>query len=360
MKSTRETELKRFDHKRERVYMAYLYNWAWVKLESYFRQRQLGRQGQTAWLEAYPSTRAAFDSLNLGQGLEPSQDKQQIRVLSLLDPDYPSLLKEIKDPPGILYLLGRDLDYKEGLTVSLVGSRRPTPYGEKVANLIVQYFSHPDVTIISGMAIGIDSIAQKAALKEGMNSVAVLGSGVDVCYPRSQSKLYRDLISRGSIVSEFPPGTPAKAYHFPLRNRIISGLSKRLVVAEAGLKSGTMLTARSALEQGRDVYAVPGSIFMQNSQGCHRLINDGAKILMDLDDLSEVAAEQVCDLSPGDRRWLEVIGQFEPDFLSLQAILKLGTSELLVGLAKLEGRGLISQKNARYLLTSQALKLIST
>ena len=339
--------------------MAYLYNRAWIKLESYFQQKQLGRQGRTSWINSFPSTPTVFDYLKLDSQLELSNDTQAIRAMTILDPDYPSLLREIKDPPSVLYLLGRDLNYEEKLTVSLIGSRHPTPYGEKVANMVVKYFAHPEVTIISGMAVGIDSIAQKAALKVGMNSIAVLGSGVDICYPKSQYRLYKDLVCQGSIVSEFPPGTLAKAYHFPLRNRIISGLSKRLIVAEAGLKSGTMLTARSALEQGRDVYAVPGSIFMQQSQGCHQLINDGARILMGLEDLAEAVEEHVVNLSPGDKKCLLVIGQFEPDFLSLQNLLKLETTELLVGLAKLEGMGLINQNNARYRLTDKALRLIS-
>lgn len=336
--------------------MAYLYNENWIDLLDFFKLNNMSRKEKQKWLEQFSSIEEAFQALYKSPkkiNLITSSQKTDIRVITILDKDYPYLLKNIFDPPVILYLLGNDLKHNENLTISVIGSRHPTPYGEKTARIIVEYFKHPQVSIISGMAIGIDSIAQITALNSEMNTIAVLGSGVDVCYPRSKVALYKKLIDKGSIISEYPPGTPPKSYHFPMRNRIISGLSKKLIVAEAGLKSGTMITAQCALEQGRDVYAIPGSIFMKQSQGCHKLINDGAKILMDEEMLVSISTDFKLDLSKEEKYLLKQINQLDPNFYELQILLNIDTTKLLIELGKLESLGLLEQKFGKFILTEK-------
>ena len=342
--------------------MAYLFNQSWRTLLDFFDKNKMSRLSQQNWLQKFASTEEMFKLVKKSDlkkyPLEVSNDKKKIRVITLLDKDYPQLLQQIENPPVFIYLLGKDLNYRENLTISVIGSRHPTAYGEKVTNLIIDYFTHPDITIISGMAIGIDSIAQKRALQKNMNSIAVLGSGPDVCYPKSEYRLYQDLIEKGSIISEYPPGTQPLRYHFPMRNRIISGLSKQLIVSEAGRKSGTMFTAQSALEQGRDVYAIPGSIFMKESQGCHQLINDGAKIIMNLEDMSQISQEILHSLGQEDLLMIHLINQFRPDFDQLQKLTKYSISNILIRLGKLESLTLIEQKNGNYYLTQNGFNNI--
>ncbi len=334
--------------------MAYLFNSKWQLLLNYFDKQKWGRAKQLKWLQIFSDTVsmfAAFDEIvSNHHKLITSSEKNQIRVITILDSDYPNLLKEIDDPPVLLYLLGKNPKFNDQLCVSIIGTRNPTPYGMKIARILVEYFRHPDLTVISGMASGIDALAQTAALKQEMNSIAVLGSGVDICYPGSEYKLYQQLIEQGSIISEYSPGTKPRPYYFPMRNRIISGMSRKLIVVEAGLKSGTMITARYALEQGRDVYAIPGSVFSKTSQGCHQLINDGAKIIMNLDELADFSKQLISGLNHLEQEILNYIKSYNPTFLDLIHYSELQISELLTLLGKLEGIGLITQHNGKYLI----------
>ncbi|MGI6580063.1 MAG: DNA-processing protein DprA [Saccharofermentanales bacterium] len=347
--------------------MAYIFNQEWIELNNFFKENKLTVTKQRAWLEKFSHIKQAISALNKKNNgskfnlanIIKSSDPQQIRVISILDPDYPKLLKQIYDPPALLYLLGKDLQYQEKLTVSIIGSRYSTNYGERVTRMLVESLKHPERTIVSGMAIGIDSIAQISALKCGMNSIAVLGSGVDVCYPKSKYDLYLDLIEKGSIVSEYPPGTPAKAYHFPSRNRLISGLSSALIVVEAGLKSGTMITAEYAINQGRDVFAIPGSVFMKQSQGCHQLINDGAKIIVDQHAIFSLAAEFPTAVPPAEKKLLALIHQLQPNFTEIIDTLNYQTSELTVLLGKLEALGYIEQKFGKFMVTDKGMSLFT-
>lgn len=343
--------------------MAYLYNESWQRVLEYFRSYKMGICKQRKWLEQFISISEMFDyltnKLNKSFELIQTSIKEEIKVVTIIDSDYPKLLKEINDPPAILFLLGNDLNYDEKLTVSVIGSRYSTNYGERVARMIVESLKHKNRTIISGMAVGIDSIAQITALKSGMNSIAVLGSGVDICYPKSQFRLYQDLINQGSIVSEYPPGTPARAYHFPARNRIISGLSSALIVAEAGLKSGTMITAEYAANQGRDVFAIPGSIFMKQSQGCHQLINDGAKIIVDQASILSLSSEFRSTIPNSELKALEIIHQFQPNYYELISLIKSETSELSILLGKLEALGYIEQQFGKFCLTDKGMNLLA-
>ncbi|MCM1096955.1 MAG: DNA-processing protein DprA [Ruminococcus flavefaciens] len=194
------------------------------------------------------------------------------------DPDYPGRLREIPDSPKILYYEGR-LPEEDRVSVAIIGARECSEYGRYVAAGLGALMGKNGVQVISGMARGIDGIAQAAALEAGGSSFAVLGSGVDVCYPAQNRELYERLKQSGGILSEYPPGTPARAGNFPPRNRIVSGLADAVVVVEAREKSGTLITVDMALEQGKEVFAVPGRLTDGLSAGCNRLLKMGAGIL---------------------------------------------------------------------------------
>ena len=200
------------------------------------------------------------------------------QLIALDDERYPPLLRAIHDPPALLYVRG-DPDYLHQPQLAMVGSRNPTAGGRDKALDFASELSRQGMTITSGMASGIDSCAHLGALNAGGFTVAVTGTGLDRVYPASSRQLAARIRQQGVLVSEFLPGTGAKRSHFPSRNRIISGLSLGVLVIEAGLNSGTLITARMAGEQGRDVFALPGSIHNPMSKGCHRLIRDGARLV---------------------------------------------------------------------------------
>ena len=208
-------------------------------------------------------------------------------TVTLEDDDaYPALLREIIDPPLALHFRG-DLSLLSTPSVAVVGSRRASPYGINAATQIARDLSAAGVTIVSGLALGIDAAAHAAALDASGRTVAILGTGIDVTYPRSNGRLLRRIESEGLVLSEFPPGTPPMPENFPMRNRVISGLSLGTVIVEATARSGSLITARMAAEQGREVFAVPGSIFSAGAEGTHRLIQYGAKLVHDVDDILE-------------------------------------------------------------------------
>ncbi|MCZ7625736.1 MAG: DNA-processing protein DprA [Candidatus Methylomirabilis sp.] len=190
---------------------------------------------------------------------------------------YPELLAAIHSPPPVLYLRGA-MRAEDRVAVAVVGSRTASPYGSAMAEQISAELAQRGVTIVSGMARGIDAAAHRGALGAGGRTVAVLGCGVGVTYPSEHAELADQIAARGALISEFPVFTPPKPSHFPRRNRIISGLARGVVVIEAGLDSGALITANYALEQGRDVFAVPGQVTSRLSRGCHQLIKAGAKL----------------------------------------------------------------------------------
>jgi len=211
-------------------------------------------------------------------------DGEANHLLTLADTDYPASLLEISDPPPVLYLKGnRALLGAAGIAV--VGSRNATPVGLQNAEAFSRALSVAGLTIISGMALGIDAAAHRGGLDGGSSSIAVVGTGLDLVYPARNKALARELAEKGLIVSEFSLGTPALAQNFPRRNRIISGLSRGVLVIEAALASGSLITARQAAEQGREVFAIPGTIHSPFSKGCHQLIKQGAKLVDDANDI---------------------------------------------------------------------------
>ncbi|WP_455258388.1 DNA-processing protein DprA [Peptoniphilus asaccharolyticus] len=213
--------------------------------------------------------------------------KEKINISTYLDDDYPDRLRYIENFPRVLYTKGNFCE-EDFLSVGIVGSRNHSDYGKVVVDYVVDNLKPVGVSIVSGMAYGIDALSHKRALKNNMRTIAVLGCGIDIIYPKANSNLYFEITGNGVVCSEYPPGTPPKPYRFPLRNRIISGLSLAIVVVEARLKSGSLITARVAAEQGKEVFSVPGNINSIYSEGTNALIRDGANIFSSIDELLAV------------------------------------------------------------------------
>jgi len=294
---------------------------------------------------------------------------QGITLLAWDDPQYPERLRQLPDPPFLLYCRGR-LTEADRAAVAMVGCRNPDAYGEAMAKRIASGLARAGVTVVSGMARGIDSMAQQAALDAGGRTVAVLGSGVDVIYPPEHTELYHAMAERGAVLSEFPPGTEPLAGHFPVRNRIISGLSLGVVVVQAmSEKSGSLITAKLALEQNREVYAVPGSALSHAGRVANRLIKAGAHLVEEAEDIlqdlrpqlpgrflnlasSPASPEPVCmELSSQEQRLFSLLpelgeGSVHLDTLAQQS--KLAISEVSQHLLSLELSGLVKKLPGNY------------
>lgn len=235
-------------------------------------------------------------------------------IICLADATYPPALLEIADPPSVLYVRGK-LDLLKTPGLGVVGSRNATPQGLQTAETFARALAAKGLTIVSGLALGIDSAAHRGALAASGPTIAVIGTGADRVYPARNKELAIAIAEQGAIISEFPLGTPAIASNFPRRNRIISGLSRGILVVEAALESGSLITARLAGEQGREVFAIPGSIHSPVARGCHKLIRQGAKlvetaqdILEELGDFSEEANSPISSSDPADNPVLSAIG----------------------------------------------------
>jgi len=208
------------------------------------------------------------------------------RILTWEDDEYPPNLKAIYDPPPVLYLQGK-IAPQDRRAVAVVGSRYPTTYGKIAAEKISFGLGKLGIAVVSGLARGVDSAAHQGALAAGGRTIGVLGCGIDLVYPPENGDLFRQVAGQGAVISEFPLSTPPDSDHFPIRNRIISGISLGVVVVEATLRSGSLITARFALEQGREVYALPGNVDSARSEGTNRLIKQGAKLVMAAEDIVE-------------------------------------------------------------------------
>jgi len=221
---------------------------------------------------------------------------QGISVLTWNDPDYPARLQEVSQPPPVLYLRG-ELQPADDFAVAVVGTRRVTSYGKQTAEEIASHLARNGVTVVSGLARGVDALAHHAALQSAGRTLAVLGSGVDRIYPPENRRLAEQISQQGALMSDYPPGTAPDSANFPPRNRIISGLSRAVVVVEAGQTSGALITAAFAAEQGREVFAVPGSIYAPQSVGANLLIEQGARPylnsarLLEILDLTQAVAQ---------------------------------------------------------------------
>lgn len=289
------------------------------------------------------------DKINLKAEIEKLATKQ-IKLLTWDDEKYPLNLRYIYSPPPVLYYKG-DLGLLTKQAVAIVGSRKATVYGRKVAEKLSYDLAQNGIVVVSGMARGIDSMAHLGALKAQGATIAVLGCGLDIVYPRENIKLMTEIISKGLVLTEFPPGTPPNAANFPRRNRIISGLSMGIVVVEAAEKSGSLITADLALEQGKDVFAVPGPVGSPYSKGTNQLIKQGAKLVENAEDILEefnissgksLFGEKP-NLSTIEQKIVELLSWEPVEFDDLHANLNLEPEELLSQLTLLELKGLIQQ-----------------
>lgn len=243
-------------------------------------------------LQAARLDRRSIESLlTARREIHPEQEYSRVQaagvtVLTWDDADYPASLRTIDASPPVLYVRGR-LTSQDEWAVALVGTRHASTYGREVAQVLATELARHGITVVSGLALGVDTVAHRAAIEAGGRTLAVLGSGLDQLYPPQNRGLAQTIAGQGAVLSDYPLGTRPDANNFPPRNRIISGLSRGVVVVEAGERSGALITAKFAAEQGRDVFAVPGSILHPGSAGCNGLIQQGATPLLSVDDILE-------------------------------------------------------------------------
>jgi len=276
--------------------------------------------------------------------------EREISIITLLDPFYPELLKEISDPPLVLFLKG-SFSSQDKNSIAVIGTRTPDYYGRTVASQLCSKIIACNFTIVSGMARGIDTIAHRTAIKSGGRTIAVMGCGLDIAYPPENLKLMEDISVHGAVISEFPLGTEPQSCNFPKRNRIISGLSRGVLVVQAREKSGTIHTVNAALEQGREVYAVPGPIDKELSRGTNYLIKEGAKLVEDIQDIMEELVLST-DVPSGEKSVIPEMAGSEKEiysFISMEPIhideiirkTSMDTGKVLGILSILEVHGLI-------------------
>ena len=263
------------------------------RLESHFDSMEAAWSASAAELRAAGLDRRAVSAVVDGRrAVDPDAEadillRSGVRALTWHDDEYPAQLKEIYDLPPLLYLRGTLLP-EDARSVAVVGTRNPSHYGRQVAEQMVYDIARAGVTIVSGLARGIDGIAHRVTLDAGQRTIAVLGSGLDNIYPREHTNLSEQVVDNGALLSEYPLGTKPDPRNFPRRNRIMSGMTLGTLVIEAGSKSGALITAQQALEENREVFAVPGSVFSKNSEGTNRLIRKGeAKLVTSYEDVLE-------------------------------------------------------------------------
>ncbi len=296
------------------------------------------------------------NELDLPQ-LMASLERSGVRVATSGDESYPALLNQIAAPPHVLYYRGELLE-TDRVAVAIVGTRRIIAYGREMTARISAGLARAGVTVVSGLARGVDRVAHQAALDAGGRTIAVLGSGVDRIYPPEHRNLAQRIAEQGAIVSDYLPDTPPDGVNFPLRNRIISGLSLGVVVVEAPDRSGALITVDFAADHGRDVFAVPGPANAANSSGCNRLIRDGARLVRSAEDILDdlqimqkrevAAAQQALPMSDADRRLLAVITS-EPQHIDDLALLCDTTvSEISGRLMMLELQGMVRNAGAQH------------
>jgi DNA processing protein len=278
--------------------------------------------------------------------------KKEIKILTWEDPDYPDKLMNIDQPPPVIYIRG-SVKPEDRWAVAIVGTRRVTSYGRQVTEQVSTYLARNGLTVVSGLARGVDGVAHQTTLANNGRTIAVLGSGIDQIYPPEHRQLAEKIIENGAVISDYHPGTPPDAGNFPPRNRIISGLSLATVVVEAGETSGALITATFAAEQGREVFAVPGPIYAPQSKGTNRLIREGAQPLLDPVDIMESLNLRKVDhykqaslLLPGDEleiKLMEILN-LEPVYIDeIQSKAGYPVEKVSAALTMMELKGMVKQ-----------------
>jgi DNA processing protein len=290
-------------------------------------------------------------NISLDQVWQRIQD-QGISVLTWEDESYPRRLMEIDQPPPVLYVRG-ELCSEDEWSVAVVGTRRITAYGRQITEEVATTLARNGVTVISGLARGVDSVAHQAALNAGGRTIAIMGNGVDRIYPPENRRLAEQIIAKGALISDYSPGTPPDASNFPPRNRIISGLSLAVVIVEAGYTSGALITAAFAADQGREVFAVPGNITAPQSQGTNRLIFNGARPLLDPREILEALdltlvsqhreARVILPTDALEAQLYEVIGNEPLHVDEIRAQTDLPIEQVTSTLALMELKGMVRQ-----------------
>jgi DNA processing protein len=295
---------------------------------------------------------AARSRIDPGEVMERVQ-QHDMQVITWHDPHYPRQLLEIEDRPPLLFVRGQIIDADQW-SVAVVGTRRATPYGRQVAEQLSSELSANGITVVSGLARGIDAIAHRAALQSGGRTIAVLACGLDMVYPPEHKRLAHSIIEQGALISEYPPGVEPRGDFFPRRNRILSGLSLGVLVVEADTKSGALITAHQALEQNREVFAVPGSMYAAQCRGTNALIRDSAaKLVLGVSDILEelnltMAAHQMemTELLPADETEAALLNHLSLEPRHIDEVRResgLGIAEVSSALAMLELKGAIKQ-----------------
>lgn len=328
----------------------------WPELKQLFQltQTELEKAGVPALLAQRISN---FDLELIGEDLKWLDVSSDHNLLTWESSEYPALLKEISDPPVVLYTKGQ-LNALLQPTLAVIGSRNPSITGRDNSRMFAKALAEQGVTIVSGLALGVDAEAHAGCLASGGQTIAVMGTGIDTIYPRRHAMLAEQITQKGLLISEFPLKSPPIAGHFPRRNRIISGLSLCILVVEAALKSGSLITARMALEQNRDVLAIPGSIHNPLARGCHYLLQQGAKLVTSavdvLDELrmepqQQIIEKPIISLASENKNLVKFIG-FEMTTVD-QIILRSGytVEQVMSELAELELKGAVSAVPGGYM-----------
>jgi DNA processing protein len=309
-----------------------------------------------------------FKDWNIINGELELLKKQKVSIITYQDELYPQKLLNVYDRPPFIYVLG-NLS-KDDINIAIVGSRLASTYGKYTTERISRELALKGITVVSGMARGIDSAAHRGAITAHGRTIAILGSGLDVIYPPENKKLFADIIQNGAVISEFPLGTPPRSSNFPARNRVISGMSYGVVIVEAGEKSGSLITARLALEQGREVFAVPGSIDAAGSRGTHKLIKQGAKLIENTDDIleeilpqierttalkspavyvpEEIPVERLESLNDVEQKIIDFVSQNRIHIDDLISHTGLTSADILSELTKMELKGIIQQHPGKF------------
>lgn len=325
-------------------------------LIKYFGSAKKAWQVAGAKLQEIGLPQAAIDNLvKRRQGMTPTVyfrelKKQGIKLYFLAEKNYPTRLSEIDNPPQILYVKG-EIKPEDELAIAVVGTRRITPYGRQITENLTADLVAQGLTIVSGMARGVDSVAHKAALQMAGRTIAVLGCGLDICYPPENKGLMEEIIKHGAVASEFPLGYPALRANFPARNRIIAGLSLGILVTEGAEKSGTKITAKWAADQGREVFAVPGPITSKMSQGPADLIKLGAKLVTNVNDILEELnlesrkiqhkAKKILPGSPLEEKILAILSEQPIHIDEIVRQTDLSTTKVSSALSLMEMKGLV-------------------